>query len=180
MILAPFFFLLTLDVKSDKAWNYHNKMSDYYFHKGNYPEMLYHAREMVKWDPKDVETWSSLGYYYWSMSVDNKDKKDLYMKKALSIYLEGLEHNKDSYNLYDEIGKFYLNSAKDYNSAIPYFEKAITKKDCTNIPYHILAKCYELTNNSTKALTVIQSCLNKFPKDAKAKVELERLKTSLN
>jgi hypothetical protein len=77
MVLAPFFFLLNLDVKADKAWFYHHKRSDYYFHKGNYPEMLYHAKEMVKWDPKDVETWSSLGYYYWSMSVDNKDKKDL-------------------------------------------------------------------------------------------------------
>ena len=174
MILAPFFFMLNLDIKAEKAWYYHHKMSDYYFHKGNYPEMLYHAKEMVKIDPKDVETWSSIGYYYWSMGIDNKKRAEEFNTKALKYYTDGIKFNTDTYYLYDEVGKFYLNF-KDYKSAIEYFEIAISKKDCKNIPYHILARCYEATNEPVKAVAVIHKCLEKFPNDAKAKVELNKL-----
>jgi Tfp pilus assembly protein PilF len=174
MVLAPFFFMLNLDVKADKAWFYHHKRSDYYFHQGNYPEMLYHAKEMVKIDPKDVETWSSIGYYYWSMGIDNKNRAQEFNTKALKYYTDGIKANTDTYYLYDEVGKFYFNS-KDYSSAIEYFEIAITKKDCKNIPYHILAICYEAKNDPVKALSTIKKCLDKFPNDAKAKVELNKL-----
>lgn len=174
MILAPLFFMLNLDIKAEKAWYYHHKMSDYYFHKGNYPEMLYHAKEMVKIDPKDVETWSSIGYYYWSMGIDDKKRADEFNTKALKYYTDGIKFNTDTYYLYDEVGKFYLNF-KDYKSAIEYFEIAISKKDCKNIPYHILARCYEATNEPVKAVAVIHKCLEKFPNDAKAKVELNKL-----
>jgi len=154
---------------------YHNKMADIYFHKGNYPEMIYHLTEKLKYDKQDLQTWADISYYYWSMSVNEKAKKEYFAKKALSVLLDGLTHNKDSYYIYDEIGKFYLNSAKDYNSAIPYFEQAITKKDTTNIPFHILAKCYEINNKPAKALSIIEFCLKKFPNDAKAKAELNKL-----
>jgi tetratricopeptide (TPR) repeat protein len=174
MVLAPFFFMLNLDVKADKAWFYHHKRSDYYFHQGNYPEMLYHAKEMVKIDSKDVETWSSIGYYYWSMGIDNKNRAQEFNAKALKYYTDGIKANTDTYYLYDEVGKFYFNS-KDYSSAIEYFEIAITKKDCKNIPYHILAICYEAKNDPVKALSTIKKCLDKFPNDAKAKVELNKL-----
>ena len=174
MVLAPFFFMLNLDVKADKAWFYHHKRSDYYFHQGNYPEMLYHAKEMVKIDPKDVETWSSIGYYYWSMGIDNKNRAQEFNAKALKYYTDGIKANTDTYYLYDEVGKFYFNS-KDYSSAIEYFEIAITKKDCKNIPYHILAICYEAKNDSDKALSTIKKCLDRFPNDVKAKVELNKL-----
>ncbi|MCF8494443.1 MAG: hypothetical protein K9G65_03520 [Rickettsiaceae bacterium] len=174
MVLAPFFFMLNLDVKADKAWFYHHKRSDYYFHKGNYPEMLYHAKEMVKIDPNDVETWSSIGYYYWSMGIDNKNRAQEFNTKALKYYTDGIKVNTDTYYLYDEVGKFYFNS-KDYSSAIEYFEIAITKKDCKNIPYHILAICYEAKNDPVKALSTIKKCLDKFPNDAKAKVESNKL-----
>jgi tetratricopeptide (TPR) repeat protein len=174
MVLAPFFFMFNLDVKADKAWFYHHKRSDYYFHQGNYPEMLYHAKEMVKIDPKDVETWSSIGYYYWSMGIDNKNRAQEFNAKALKYYTDGIKANTDTYYLYDEVGKFYFNS-KDYSSAIEYFEIAITKKDCKNIPYHILAICYEAKNDSDKALSTIKKCLDRFPNDVKAKVELNKL-----
>jgi len=174
MVLAPFFFMLNLDVKADKAWFYHHKRSDYYFHQGNYPEMLYHAKEMVKIDSKDVETWSSIGYYYWSMGIDNKNRAQEFNAKALKYYTDGIKANTDTYYLYDEVGKFYFN-LKDYSSAIEYFEIAITKKDCKNIPYHILAICYEAKNDPVKALSTIKKCLDKFPNDAKAKAESNKL-----
>ena len=129
---------------------------------------------MVKIDPKDVETWSSIGYYYWSMGIDDKKRADEFNTKALRYYTDGIKFNTDTYYLYDEVGKFYLNF-KDYSSAIEYFEIAITKKDCKNIPYHILAICYEAKNDPVKALSTIKKCLDKFPNDAKAKVELNKL-----
>jgi len=174
-------FSLNCSIKDQKSSIiYHNKMADIYFHKGNYPEMIYHLTEKLKYDKQDLQTWADISYYYWSMSVNEKAKKEYFVKKALSVLLDGLTYNKDSYYIYDEIGKFYLNSAKDYNSAIPYFEQSITKKDTTNIPFHILAKCYEINKNPSKALSIIELCLNKFPNDAKAKAELEKLKIILN
>ena len=94
--------------------------------------------------------------------------------KALKYYTDGIKANTDTYYLYDEVGKFYFN-LKDYSSAIEYFEIAITKKDCKNIPYHILAICQEAKNDPVKALSTIKKCLDKFPNDAKAKVELNKL-----
>ena len=87
---------------------YHNKMADIYFHKGNYPEMIYHLTEKLKYDKQDLQTWADISYYYWSMSVNEKAKKEYFAKKALSVLLDGLTYNKDSYYIYDEIGKFYL------------------------------------------------------------------------
>lgn len=179
MYLTYFLILLNfINFSPDKVNNslkYHHKQSDIYYHQGNYPEMIYHCLEIVKLDPKDVETWSSIGYYYWSMGVDNKSRKDEFNLKALKYLTEGIKANAESYYLYDEVGKFYLNKSKDFISAIEYFELAITKKDCTNIPFHILSKCYLSINNSEKAKNTLVKCIDKFPNDEKARVDLIKL-----
>ena len=80
----------------------------------------------------------------------------------------------------DNIYEHVRDQLKQYgNEAIPYLEKAITKKDTTNIPFHILAKCYEIKNDPVKATSIIESCLKKFPNDAKAKAELNKLYTKI-
>lgn len=168
--------LILAQPQQNKALIYHQKKADKYYHDGNYPEMMYHCLQIVKLDPKDVETWSSIGYYYWSMGVDDSKRRDEFNSKALKYLTDGIKANSESYYLYDEVGKFYFNKSKDYVSAIEYFELAITKKDCTNIPFHILSKCYLAVNQPEKAKNILKKCLEKFPKDEKAKVDLNQMK----
>ena len=161
---------------NDKSYSYHNKLADYYYHKGNYPEMMYHLLEKVKIDPKDVATWSDIGYYYWSMAVNNKLRENEFKNKALIYLNRGLKSNSETYFLWDDIGRFHLLKSKDYNSAIPFFEEATNKKDCKNITYHLLATCYEKNNRVNDAIKTLNECLKRFPNDAKAKSELDSFK----
>jgi tetratricopeptide (TPR) repeat protein len=174
--------LLTLAIfnthpdKIQNAIKYHHLKADQYFHKGNYPEMLYHLQQKVKYDPKDVNTWSDLAYYYWSLSVDNKLKNDEFKAKAFSLLKEGLKNNPNSTFMNDELGRFFIYKSNDFKSAIPYFEAAIKNKDCNNITFHLLATCYEKNNRINDAIKVLNECLKRFPDDAKAKSELNSFK----
>jgi tetratricopeptide (TPR) repeat protein len=175
MILPIFLLFSSFSLGDvDKSLTYHNKMADIYFHKGNYPEMIYHLNEKAKLDPKNVENWSDLSYYYWSMSVNEPKRKDEFWNKSLNSLKKGLEYNKESFYFWDEIGKFYISSKKDYSTAINYLNEAINKKDVDNISFHILAKCYLETNDVSKAINILLKCLEKFPNDAKAKADLKR------
>ena len=164
--------------EQSKAYKYHDLKADVYFHKGNYPEMIYHLLQKVKIDPKDVQSWSDIGYYYWSLSVDNKDRKTEFQDKAINSLKKGLELNKNSYYMWDEIGKFHLYRDKQFNLAKEYFQKAVEFKDCPMVTYHFFALCYELENNYGKAIKILEDCLKKFPNDEKAKSKIKSLKES--
>lgn len=172
----PLFLIFNFHQVNEKAYNYHNKKADFYFHKGNYPEMLYHLSEKVKYDPKDVVAWCDLGYYYWSLSVNDKKRSDEFRNKAFKCLELGLNNNQESAIIYDEIGSYFLNKNKDYSQAIPYYKQATEKPDCGKITFHLLALCYEKTNNVNKAISTLQVCIKKFPNDEKAKSKLNTLK----
>jgi tetratricopeptide (TPR) repeat protein len=181
MNFLVFLMLLNLDVKIvdvPKALQYHTKMADFYYHKGNYPEMLFHLSRKIHYDKKDVNTWSDLAYYYWSMSVDDKVRKEEFKNKAFKYLFEGLEFNKESAYLWDEIGRFYILS-NDWNSALKYFETAVTKKDCQDITYHFLSQCYLKLGETNKAISALEQCIKKFPNDVKAKSNLKKLQKDL-
>jgi tetratricopeptide (TPR) repeat protein len=176
MILAPFLLILNYQtVKLDKAYNYHNLKADYYFHKGNYSEMLYHLKEKVKIDPTDMPTWSDIGYYYWSLSVDDKKRSQEFKDKALSNLMQGLNFNKTSYYMWDEIARFHVNKSKDFKAAIPFLVESTKRKDCTQASYHLLAMCYESNNDFENCKDVLKKCLEKFPDDRKALSKLNYL-----
>lgn len=169
--------LLNPQVKDfDKSWKYHHLKADYYFHKGNYPEMLYHMQQKIKFNPKDLETYSDLGYYYWSMAVDDKTRSEEFKTKALNFLKLGVKNNPESSYMVDELGRYFIYKSKDFTSAIPYFEEAIGKSNCDNITFHLLALCYEKNNRVNDAIKTLSECLKRFPDDAKAKSKLNSFK----
>jgi tetratricopeptide (TPR) repeat protein len=176
VFLVSMLLLNTQVNSSDTSWKFHHVKADYYFHKGNYPEMLYHLSEKVKYNPKDLVSWSDLGYYYWSMSVDDKKRSEEFKTKAFKYLEEGLKKNQETAFMFDEIGRFYIYKNNDYSKAISYFEQAVVKPDCDQITFHLLALCYEKTNNINGAIKTLQLCLNKYPNDAKAKSKLNSFK----
>ncbi len=176
-LLLTSVLLLNFQTKDlDKAWKFHHLKADYYFHEGNYPEMLYHVQQKVKYNPKDLEAYSDLGYYYWSMAVDNKARSEEFKAKALNYLKLGVKNNPESSYMVDELGRFFIYKSKDFNSAIPYFEEAIKKENCDNITFHLLALCYEKTNRVNDAIKTLLECTKRFPNDVKAKSKLESFK----
>jgi len=181
-LLFFFLFFLNYDVKIvdvPKAIEYHTKMADFYYHKGNYPEMLYHLTRKIHYDKNDVSTWSDLSYYYWSMSVDDKIRREEFKSKAIKYLLEGLEFNKNTAYLWDEIGRYYINT-KEFDTATKYFLEAIKRKDCQDVTYHFLALCFYKNNDLNKAIDTMESCVKRFPRDEKAKANLKKYKNLLS
>lgn len=181
MNVLPLFILSAMSLyqvkDEDKAYQYHHAKSDYYFHKGNYPEMLYHLQQKVKYNPKDVNTWSDLGYYYWSLGVDDKKRGLEFKDKAFRLLMQGLRANEESFFMWDEVGRFFIYSHKDYISALPFLAEAIKRPDCTSPTYHSLAEAYVAKNDFKSAIETLGKCLNKFPDDALAKRKLNDLRT---
>lgn len=164
----------------EKSYSYHSKMADKYYHDGDFPNMIYHLQQKVKLDPKDVNSYSDLAYYYWSMSVDDKLRRKEFMDKAFYYLKTGLENNKDSAYMYDEFGNFYITSSKNYKLAISYLEQSISKSDSPLSSFHSLFVCYLKTEQYTKAKEVMIKCLKKFPDDLKGKANLEKINKLLS
>ena len=164
---------------TDDKINFHSKMADKYYHIGDFPNMIYHLQQKIKLDPHDVNSYSDLAYYYWSMSIDDKERKDEFKNKALNYLKIGLEKNKDSAYMYDELANFHLRY-RDYKTAKPFLLESIKKNDSPMTSYHMLVLVYLKENEIKKAIETLEICVKKFPSDAKAKSKLHELKSSLN
>ena len=104
-------FLLLFNFQSiDNKYNYHTEKADIYYHRGDYPNMIFHLKEKIKLDKHDIGTYADIAYYYWSMSVDDTKRRKEFQLKALNILLEGLKNNKDSADMLDEVGNFFLHN----------------------------------------------------------------------
>lgn len=160
----------------NNSYNYHTKLAERNFHNGNYPEMLYHLKEMVKIDPKDVNTYSDIAYYYFSLSINDKERREEFQKKSINYLLEGLKNNKNDSNMWEQVGNFFVYNFKDVISARPFYEKAITFKNCRMTSYHFLAAGYYKQKNYDKAIEILEECVKKFPDDKKAISKIIELK----
>jgi tetratricopeptide (TPR) repeat protein len=141
---------------------------DIHFHKGEYNHAVNLCRIKTQGLPHDVEAFSNAAYLLWSMAQDDD---------AEALLKAGLEKNSNSYYMYDELGSFYSVHLKRYAEAIPYYEKAVGFK-CPFSTWHLLANCYEKTNQWDKALHAWQSAA-KYPDDRLAPVRVRRAEAHL-
>lgn len=165
--------------KIDKKIQFHNDKAHKYYHSGDYSNMLYHLIEKVKLDKHDVNAYSDIAYYYWSMSINIKSRKEEFKNKAFYYLKEGIENNKDSAYMYDEMGRI-LTMDKNINAALPYFEEAIKRKDAPLTSFHSLAFIYFQKDKLKDAVVVLENCIKKFPDDVKGKSKLKEIKEILS
>lgn len=163
----------------DKKITFHNHKADYYYHRGDYPNMLYHLIEKVKLDKHDMNSYSDIAYYYWSLSVDDKIRKEEFENKAIKYLNEGLGNNKDYAYFYDELGQFYIRK-KDFKTAKKFFEQAIKRKDVPLTSFHMLSNLLLKEDNVSGAKSILKECILKFPNDNKAKSKLRELENTIN
>lgn len=179
ILLLILFLIQNPSSKQEKSYFYHNKMADKYYHNGDFPNMIYHLQQKVKLDPHDVNTYSDLAYYYWSLSVDDKTRRQEFLSKAKFYLNEGLSKNKESAYMWDEIANFIIVSSKNYKEAIPYLIESLKRPDTPMSSYHALSIAYIKQDKIKEAIDVLEKCVIKFPEDMKAKSKLAELKKSL-
>ena len=75
--------------------------------------------------------------------------------------------------MYDEMGMVYWLYLHDPTSAIPYYEQAVTYKECPFLTWNGLAHCYEKTNQWDKAVHAWESA-SQYLKDVAAPANLAR------
>lgn len=122
------------------------EQADGHGHEGEYNHFINISRILMLSNPHFFEPFDTSAHLLWS--TDRIDEGLVFLKR-------GLEANQDNYYFYDEIGTHYLLRLKDYKSAIPYYEKAITKKP-PYMTYNMLATCYERTGQIDKAIAILE------------------------
>lgn len=142
------------------------EQTDRHFHKGEYNHIVNLNRLIVQGDPHNLAAYENSSYLLWSMQRN---------AEGLAFLQQGLKDNTNTFYLYDEVGLFYSLYLKDYKSAIPYYEKAVTFKDCAINSWHGLAHCYEKTHQMDKALKTWETAA-KRPGDVVAAVNLKRVR----
>ncbi len=136
-------------------------------HEGEYNHFINTARVLMITNPHEKEAWDTSAYLLWSTDR---------AAEGIQMLKDAIKANPDSYYFYDELGNQYLRT-KDYKSAIPPFEKAIT----LNSPwttYNLLATCYEKTNQLEKAVQTLEKGVT-FPDNKVGQARLKRLQARL-
>jgi tetratricopeptide (TPR) repeat protein len=146
------------------------KQTDKHWHEGEYRHIVNLARVIVHARPDMMDAYLTGGWLLWSMDEDDQ---------AVELYELGLKANPESYVIYDELGFYYFNRKKDYTRAIPYYEKAVTFKECQPFTIHMLAHSYERTKQTDKALKAWERAAA-IPENQIGKMNLERFKRKMN
>lgn len=142
------------------------EQTDPHWHLGEYRHVINMYRVVVAARPNYTEGYINAGWLLWSLNRDDE---------AVALYEQGLKANPDTYGMYDELGFYYYNRKKDYKRAIPYYEKAVSFKDCRPFTIHMLAHAYERTKQLDKALKMWERAAS-MPDNQPAKVNLERVR----
>jgi tetratricopeptide (TPR) repeat protein len=138
---------------------------DNHWHRGEYNHILNLGKIAIAIDPTDKDVYANSGWLLWSMDRD---------QEAVDLYLKGVKAMPKSFYMYDELGFYYMNRKKDIPTAIKYYEQAVDCKDVGTITLHMLANCYERTNQPDKALKIWERAAEN-PADAIAKTKVQRL-----
>ncbi len=142
--------------------------SDRHFEKGEFNHSINLCRVVVQGDPDNVEAYSSSAWLLWS--TDRNDE-------AIALLKQGLNANRDTYYMYDELGMHYSLRLKQYSDAIPCFEQA-TRFECPFTTWHSLAHCYEKTGQWQKALAAWKRAAS-YPGDRVALTNLHRVEATI-
>ena len=145
-----------------------HEVMDQHFHKGEYNHIINMSRVLVQGDPADLNSYQDSAWLLWSTDHN---------PEAIAFLQQGLKANPNTFSMYDELGTHYSTLMKDYRTALPYLQKAVTFT-CPYTTWHTLAHCYEHTNQWDKAVSAWQAAA-KYPDDRLAPARLVRARAEL-
>ncbi len=147
-----------------EAVNYLIGETDWWWHCGDYPQVL-RGIETATWlDPTWAEGFGQAGYLYWSLGRDTE---------AIAAYRKGVRLNPDDWSAHFELGFYYFNAQKRYEHAIPRFARA-RELGCPPEPARMHAHALEDAGRPREALAVWRELAAAYPDDLVVKANLRR------
>lgn len=131
------------DAVVDQVISYLYVQTDRHWHKGEYVHLVQLNKMVIAAWPQFTAPYVDSAWLLWSMDRDDE---------AVALYDQGIAANPDTYEIYYEKGFYLINRRKDFASAIPLLQQAVSKKDCDPIVLHTLAHAYEKIGQLQKAL----------------------------
>lgn len=144
-------------------------LADFPFHLGSYPDAIRLNQAVTFLTPHFTDAYEVTAWLLWS-----DDRPD----EAMRWRLKGLRANPGVYDLYFDIGLWYLQQAKDYQKAVRYLRKAAAF-ECPEFVHHSLAHAYERGGQPEKALAIWERLLKENPDNGVARLNYERIKARL-
>ena len=142
---------------------------DGYFHEGDYNRVVALCRIATQSDPDFDEAYSCGAWILWSMGD----------KPAANAYLaDGVARAKDKWKASYTIGESLM-VRREYKNALPHLQAATKHKNAPVIVWKQLAHAYDRTGNLPKSLSTWEHIVQKFPDEAPAKTNRDRVKAKL-
>ncbi len=146
----------------DRLW----EVDDIFWHRGEYARCVAALRLIAAMDPQDTEAYASAAWLLENALMENPHK-------AERLLLDGLEHNRDVYDLYWELGFFYYIHAR-FEEAIEYLERAVAF-DVPEYVWHFLAHAYEHAGDIGAALSIWFQQEAAEPDSPVPEIQIERI-----
>lgn len=147
---------------------YLKEFADRHFDKGEYNHCISLNQVVLQGEPHEMDLYSDDAWLLWST-----DRTPM----AIATLKQGLDANKTTYYMYDELGQFYwLHLHKPY-IALAYYKEAV-KFPAPMVTWHGLAHCYEQSGDLKDAVKAWQHCCT-IKGDAVAPIELGRVEVKL-
>lgn len=142
------------------------KQADVFWHDGDYDGVVFCYSLAVELDPRDVESWTTYGWFLWSAMSRREESR-----KVLS---EAIRMNPDRWEVYAEMGNLQYHY-RDFLGAAAWFAKAIGR-GAPWTTWHQRAHSLEYAGRHRQCIETWRQIVEKFPKDEAAKLNLKRVK----
>ncbi|MGC9320521.1 MAG: HEAT repeat domain-containing protein [Armatimonadota bacterium] len=160
---------LQLDDTIFRLTNYVIGETDWWWHAGEYPQIL-RCLETALWlDPTWADGYGNAGYLYWSLDRN---------REALGAYYRGVQILPDSWETNWELGFYYFNALKRYEDAVPLLARA-RELGAPQRFARMHAHALEKAGHPRQALAVWKQLREQYPEDQVVRVNIRRLERSL-
>ena len=149
--------------------NYLIGETDWWWHAGDYPQILRGLETAVWLDPSYVEGFSNAAYLYWSLGRNTE---------AIATYRKNVHLNPDDCDAQWELGFYYFNAQKRYEDAIPLLRRA-WELGCRPEDAHVLAHALEHSGRTREALELWREFARTEPDSGVVRLNIERLEALL-
>ncbi len=145
--------------------NYLIAETDWWWHAGDYPQIIRGLETAVWLDPTYVEGFANAAYLYWSLGRNTE---------AVSTYRKNVYLNPNSCDAHWELGFYYFNAQKRYEDAIPVLRRA-WELGCRPEDAHLLAHALEHVGRTREALELWREFARAEPDSGVVRLNIERL-----
>jgi len=160
---------VTLDETIFALINYLVGETDWWWHAGDYPQII-RALETAVWlDPSWSEGFANAAYLYWSLGRNTE---------ALATYHKNVQLNPRDWGAHFELGFYYFNALKRYADAVPEFARA-RELGAAPEQARMHAHALEHAGRPRDALAVWREIQAQVPDDLVVQGNVRRLEESL-